>query len=74
MTDTTTDLLTTPQVAELLGVSPLTLSRWRVKDKGPRCALVGKGYLYERRDVLDWLETQKQVRRIIRNPHAETTP
>jgi excisionase family DNA binding protein len=56
---TLTDWLDTQQTAELLRLSPLTLSRWRKAGKGPRCARVGRRYLYDRADVNTWLEQQK---------------
>lgn len=58
MSDTTTHLKTTA-VAELLGVSRRTLSRWHALRVGPARCKVGRTVLY-RRDALEaWLKANE---------------
>ena len=49
-------LLTTAEVAELLGVNRSTLSRWRSSGLGPRVTWLSPTVArYQRSDVADWL-------------------
>ena len=52
-------LLTTDQVAEILGVKPLTLVRWRHSRKGPSFIKVGGSVRYRSADVDQWVAGQK---------------
>ena len=46
---------TTQEAADILGVSPRTLHKWRRDRIGPRCTLVrGLGYMYEDTDLDEW--------------------
>lgn len=50
-------MLTSGQVAELLGISNSTLCRWRAQGVGPRVYWLGKASpRYRETDVLEWLE------------------
>jgi predicted DNA-binding transcriptional regulator AlpA len=50
-------MLTSAQVAEALGVTSSTLSRWRAQGVGPRVYWLGKSCpRYREEDVLEWLE------------------
>ncbi|OLT21406.1 helix-turn-helix domain-containing protein [Ornithinimicrobium sp. CNJ-824] len=53
-----TDLMTLPQVAELLQRPPATLRWLRSKGEGPRSAVIAGRITYRRRDVLDWIDAQ----------------
>lgn len=48
-------LLTTPEVAEYLGVPVSTMYLWRQKGTAPKCYRVGKYMRYRREDVDAWL-------------------
>ncbi|MEY2422806.1 MAG: hypothetical protein QOI95_2873 [Acidimicrobiaceae bacterium] len=50
-------LLTTIEVAEILGVPVRTLYSWRYKDEGPRARKVGRHLRYSEADVLAWLDS-----------------
>lgn len=50
-------MLTSAEVARLLGVNPSTLCRWRQEGKGPRVYWLGVASpRYREDDVLEWLE------------------
>jgi excisionase family DNA binding protein len=53
------DLMTTAEVAELTRVSPETLRYYRWRKEGPRSFKLGRKVLYERRDVLAWIESER---------------
>ena len=64
------DLLITPELAELLRVSPRTVESWRVTGAGPSFRKLGRGrVLYDRRDVEAWLEAS--TRRSTADPSPE---
>jgi DNA-binding transcriptional MerR regulator len=52
------DLLSTEETAELLGITADLLRHWRVRGKGPTGRLVGRTYIYCRRDVERWRDAQ----------------
>jgi hypothetical protein len=58
--DETPRLLTTPEAAKLLRLSPRTLERLRVQGTGPRYMKAGPGIrarvLYEPGDLMNWVE------------------
>lgn len=56
MPELTERLMSTQQLAELLGVPPTTLRQWRHKNTGPRGIRVGKHVRYRPSDVEEWLE------------------
>jgi excisionase family DNA binding protein len=49
------DLITTPELAQLLRTPVKTLEHWRYTGKGPKHARLGKRTLYRRQDVEEWL-------------------
>jgi predicted DNA-binding transcriptional regulator AlpA len=50
-------MLTSRAVAQLLGVAPSTLCRWRAAGTGPRVYWLGTGSpRYRKDDILEWLE------------------
>lgn len=55
---TLSPLLTTPEVAEILGVPVTTLYSWRTLNKGPRAMRVGKFLRWRESDVQAWLDRQ----------------
>lgn len=58
MTDTTIHLKPTA-VAELLGISQRTLSRWHALRVGPARCKVGRTVLYRRDAIETWLEANE---------------
>ena len=50
-----TELLTEAEVAELLGVRPKTLARWRWRGEGPRFRKIGRKVRYARSDLEDYV-------------------
>lgn len=46
--------LSTPQVADLLGVSERTLRRWRANKEGPPFRLFGSQIRYHRTHLAQW--------------------
>lgn len=55
MTDHPT-YLSTRQAAELLGLSPRTLERYRGSGEGPPFMRMGRGVRYSRADLDAWME------------------
>lgn len=51
-------LLNSRQTANLIGVTPGTMSRWRQNGAGPPYAMMGKRPVYARSVVLRWMEEQ----------------
>lgn len=46
------------EVAELSGISAVTLRRWRAEGKGPKFVRIGERAIrYRRADVLAWLDS-----------------
>jgi len=50
-----TELHTTEQAAELLGLSKNTLNRWRYTGDGPRFVKLGRAVRYRREDLDNWV-------------------
>jgi predicted DNA-binding transcriptional regulator AlpA len=57
---TPTVFLTTPEAAELLRLSTVTLSRWRIEGLGPQYHLFGRRVVYAEADILKWAARQKR--------------
>lgn len=53
------DLLTTSEVSELIRRPPETLRYWRWRGEGPPSFKLGRTVLYDRVDVLRWIDAQK---------------
>lgn len=50
-------LLTTQQVAEIIGISPDTIARYRRQGNGPKYLRLGNNLIrYRRSDVEEWLD------------------
>lgn len=45
--------------AQFLNINPSTLAKWRCKHKGPRYSKIGKRIIYELKDLLEYIETNK---------------
>lgn len=56
-----TDILSTANVAGLLGISEGTLRYWRYMDEGPKSFRLGRHVKYRRSDVDEWLAAQELV-------------
>ncbi len=52
-------LLKTSEVSALTRVPPETLRYWRWRNQGPRSFKIGGAVLYDRDDVLAWIDAQK---------------
>lgn len=44
----------TKQVAEIYGLSPRTLERWRLEGEGPKFHKLGSRVMYKESDLKDW--------------------
>ena len=55
----TSKKLNTQEAAELLGVRPCTLERWRCKKRGPRYAKLGSRVMYDIRDLEEWFASSR---------------
>ena len=53
-------LLTPKEVADILGVKPKTLTRWRMKKIGVAFLQVGTTIRYDPKDVAEWMDTHKR--------------
>lgn len=51
-------LLSTPEVAEMTGLSESTLRYFRHTNQGPRSGKLGRRVVYRREDVEAWIEQQ----------------
>lgn len=50
--------LTNREVANILGVHPATLVRWRMEGKGPAFVKVGTKVVYPKGEVAEWLASR----------------
>lgn len=49
-------LMTRKELAEMLGLSPATLARWKwAGEDGPPCIKIGRTVRYRHDDVMQWL-------------------
>jgi excisionase family DNA binding protein len=53
-------LMSTEEVAEVLGRPARTLRQWRYLNQGPRYLKVGATVRYRARDIEKWLEAQER--------------
>lgn len=58
------DLMTTEEVATLARTSPETVRYWRHVGKGPKSFKVGRRVLYDRSDIIEWIESAKSGERV----------
>lgn len=57
--NTPADLLTTPEVADLVGVSAHTVKVWRARDTGPKFTrLPSRAVVYARAEVERWMRDE----------------
>jgi excisionase family DNA binding protein len=54
-------LMSTEEVAEVLGRPARTLRQWRYLGEGPRYLKVGATVRYRARDVEEWLRAQERA-------------
>ncbi len=59
--------ITSAELADFLGVSERTLSRWAKRQIGPARTRIGRSVLYRRTTVLVWLESQEERRSILQD-------
>jgi len=55
------DFLTTPQVAEILGLAENTLEIWRHRGIGPKFLKFGRACRYRRADLEAWIDAQTRT-------------
>ena len=55
------DMLTTAEAARLLGLAQSTLSKWRVKRKGPRFFKLGHAVRYLQSDIDAFLTSRAKL-------------
>ena len=53
-------LLDTSQTASLLRISPRTMEGWRLTGGGPVYTKAGRRVLYNRQQVMEWLQSQSR--------------
>ncbi len=51
--------LTTRQLAELIGISEISLAQWRARGQGPAFIRLGRTIRYARADVDAWITSKK---------------
>jgi len=54
------DYFDTAELAAELGVTPLTVVRWRLAKKGPPITYLGRRILYKKSSVKAWLAAQER--------------
>ena len=55
------DMVTTKELAELIGVPVATLNNWRSIGRGPRSFRLGRAVKYLVADVAAWIEQQQKA-------------
>ncbi len=63
-------LLTAPQVAELLNVKESTIRKWAHEEFIPRVKL-GRSLRFDLHDIESWVQQRKEPGRIDRIPHVD---
>jgi predicted DNA-binding transcriptional regulator AlpA len=53
------EYVTTEEFAQLVRTSPATIRYWRHINKGPQAFRLGRRALYDRAEVLAWVEAEK---------------
>jgi predicted DNA-binding transcriptional regulator AlpA len=56
---TAPEYVTTEEFAALVRTSPATVRYWRMIGKGPKSFRLGRRALYDRAEVLAWVEAEK---------------
>jgi hypothetical protein len=52
--------LSAQEAAELLRISTVTLSRWRIDGQGPEYRKFGRRVVYARADLIAWADAQRR--------------
>ena len=55
------DWITREHLAQELGLTADTLTRWEARRQGPPCTRIGRKSLYRRASIQDWIRAQEQV-------------
>ena len=55
------DWISRERLAEALGLTTDTLSRWEARRHGPPCTRIGRKTFYRRVAVQEWIRAQEQV-------------
>lgn len=58
------DNITTEEFAEIARTSPATIRYWRHVGTGPTGFKLGRRVLYDRQEVLAWIEASKQAQSV----------
>ena len=69
-----TELLTEQEVAEVLGVRPKTLARWRWKGNGPLHRKIGRKVRYARDDLENYIASSARRSTSDQGPAARSRP
>ena len=54
-------LLTTEEVANILGLKPGTVENWRYKDQGPAAVRIGRTVRYRGEVIREWINDLEKV-------------
>jgi predicted DNA-binding transcriptional regulator AlpA len=54
-------LLTTEEVADILGLKPGTVENWRYKDQGPAAVRIGRAVRYRGEVIREWINDLEKV-------------
>ena len=55
------EFLTTDEVAEIIRLKPQTLAKMRLEGRGPCYIKAGRLVIYQKSDVLKWIEEQRRT-------------
>ena len=66
------EMVTTKELAELIGVPVATLNNWRSTGRGPRSFRLGRSVKYLVADVAAWIKHQQQVDKRFQPSAADT--
>lgn len=58
-----TRFLSAVEVADFVGVSPKTVTRWAREGKGPRPYYINGATRFDEADVIDWIKAQQSEQR-----------
>lgn len=59
--DLLADWISREQLAQALGLTADTLSRWEARRQGPPCTRIGRKTYYRRAAVQEWIRAQEQA-------------
>jgi excisionase family DNA binding protein len=52
-------LIPTSEAADILGLQPNTLEKWRLSGEGPTFVRVGRSIRYRRQDLAEWINGRR---------------